>query len=103
LGRCLGGILLPLPVAFVLVEDGIDGLLSGSQHGGDDVRVGDVGELGAFLGEPANVFTHALVLLLPTTPEIPRVPRAHVCALEFTPKDPDQVLLVVDLGRWEVL
>jgi hypothetical protein len=52
----------------------------------DDVRVGDVGELGTLIGEPTNVFTQALVLLLLATPEIQRVPRVHVCALEVPPK-----------------
>jgi hypothetical protein len=86
LGGCLGSILLSLPVAFVLVKDGLDGLLSQSEldcnvhqlaclggglatqladqvaTGGageersDDVGVNDVGELGALLGEPVNVF-----------------------------------------------
>jgi hypothetical protein len=85
LGGYLGGILLPLPIGLVLVEDGLDGLLSRSELGGDvhqftclggclatqqadqvtvggtdeecsdDVRVGDVGELGALLGEQTNV------------------------------------------------
>jgi hypothetical protein len=35
LGGCLGGVLLPLPIALVLVEDGLDGLLSRSELGGD--------------------------------------------------------------------
>jgi hypothetical protein len=52
----------------------------------DDVGVGDVGELGAMLGEPTNVFTQALVLVQLTTPKIPRVCGAHVCALEVPPK-----------------
>jgi hypothetical protein len=86
LGGCLGSILLSLPVAFVLVKDGLDGLLSQSEldcnvhqlaclggglatqladqvvTGGageersDDVGVSDVGELGALLGELVNVF-----------------------------------------------
>jgi hypothetical protein len=38
------------------------------------------------IGEPTNVFTQALVLLLLATPEIQRVPRVHVCALEVPPK-----------------
>jgi hypothetical protein len=51
-----------------------------------------------------NVFAQAPILLLPTTLEIPRIPMAHICALEVPPtEDSDQVLPVVDLGRWEVL
>jgi hypothetical protein len=48
----------------------------------DDVGVDDFGDLNVLLGEPTNVFTQALVLLLSTTLEIPRIPRVHVCALE---------------------
>jgi hypothetical protein len=86
LGGRLRGILLLLPIAFILVEDDLDDLLSQSEIGGDvhqlaclggglaiqlaeqvmtgytgeerpnDVVVSDVGELGALLGEPVNVF-----------------------------------------------
>jgi hypothetical protein len=112
LGRYLEDVLLPLPNAIVLVEDGLDSLLSRSEVGGDvhqlvylggglatqladqivvggtseecsnDVGNGDVGELGVLLGELVNVFTQALILLLSTTLVIPRIPRTHVCALE---------------------
>jgi hypothetical protein len=57
-----------------------------SEEHSDDVGVSDVGELSALLGEPVNVFAKAFVLLLPATPEIPRVPGAYVYALEVPPK-----------------
>ena len=71
--------------------------------GSDDVGVRDVGELGALFGESPDEISEGLVWLLPAAPEIPGVPRAHVCALEVPDKDPDQVSLVVDHALREVL
>ena len=73
-------------------------LLAGGagNEGSDDVGVCDVGELGALLGESPDEVSEGLIGLLPAAPEVPGVPRAHVCALEVPDEDPDQVGPVVD-------
>jgi hypothetical protein len=48
----------------------------------DDIRVGDVGQLGALLRESPDVVPERLSQLLAAASEIPGVPRAHVRALE---------------------
>jgi hypothetical protein len=50
----------------------------------DDVRVGDVGQLGALLGKPPDVLSQGFPWLLAAALEIPRVPRAHVRTLEIS-------------------
>ena len=67
------------------------------EEGVDDLDVGDAGELGALLGEAPHVVAQGLIGLLSTPFEVPRVPRAHVCALEIAHEDLDQVGPVVDL------
>ena len=57
-----------------------------SEEHSDDVGVSDVGELSALLGEPVNVFAKAFVLLLPATPEIPRVLGVSCVSWKFPPK-----------------
>ena len=69
----------------------------------DDVGVRDVGELGALFGETRDEVLERLVRLLPATPEVPGVSRAHVCALEVPNEDPDQVGSVVDQSLGKVL
>ena len=69
----------------------------------DDFGVGDVGELGALLGEAADEISQGLVGSLSAPLEIPKVPRAHVCALEVAHEGPDQVVPVVDLACRQVL
>jgi len=69
----------------------------------DDVGVRDVGELGALLGETPNEVSEGLIGLLPATPEVPGVPRAHICALEVPDEDLDQVGPVVDHALREML
>jgi hypothetical protein len=69
----------------------------------DDVRVGDVGKLGALCRETPFIIAEGLVWLLFTTPEILRVTRAHVTPLEVPFEHPLEVVLVVDLSRWEIL
>jgi hypothetical protein len=116
LGVALGGRFGGMLLSLILVEDGLDGLLTWSELGGDihqfvrlggdlatqfvnqimagctgkeypdDLGVNDIRELGALLRELTNVFAEALVLPLQTTPEIPRVPGAYVPALEVPPK-----------------
>jgi len=72
-------------------------------EGSDDVGVRDVGELGALLGESPDEVSEGLIRLLPAAPEVPGVPRAHICALEVPNEDLDQVGLVVDHALREVL
>ena len=66
-------------------------LLAGGagNEGSDDVRVCDVGELGALLGESPNEVSERLVRLLPAAPEIPGISKTHICALEVPDKDPN--------------
>jgi hypothetical protein len=47
-----------------------------------DIQVGDVRQLNALLGELSVVLTQGFLWLLPVAPEIPRVSRVHICALE---------------------
>jgi hypothetical protein len=46
----------------------------------DDIRVGDVGQLGALLRKPLDVLSQGFPWLLAAASEIPGVPRAHVRA-----------------------
>ena len=49
-------------------------LASGAgNEGPDDIRVCDVGELGALLGETPDEVTERLISLLPATPMVPGV------------------------------
>src|SRR5688500_11712995 len=97
----------------VLSEDGLDRLLAGGELGGDvhqlarpsgglatqlahqvtaggageeradDIRVGDVGQLGALLRESPDVVPERLSRLLPATSEVLGIPGAHIRALEI--------------------
>jgi hypothetical protein len=117
----------------VLPEDGFDRLLTRGELGGydhqfahlsgslapqfanqvsasgageespDDIRVGDVGQLGALLRKPSDVLSQGLPWLLAVDSEIPRVPRAHVRTLEISHEGLDQVVPVGDLRRGQVL
>jgi hypothetical protein len=117
----------------VLSEDGLDRLLTRGELGGnvhqlarpggslatqlahqvaasgageeraDDIRVGDVGQLGALLRKSPDVVPQGLSPLLAAASEIPGVPRAHVCALEVAGEGFDQVILVGDLCRRQML
>jgi hypothetical protein len=69
----------------------------------DDVRVGDVGKLGALSGETPDVVTERLIWLLFTTPEVLRVAGAHVGSLEVPFEHSHQIVPVVDLSRQEIL
>jgi hypothetical protein len=96
----------------VLWEDGLDRLMTRDELGGDvhqlacpggslatqlahqvaangageeradDIRVGDVGQLGALLRKLPDVVPQGFSRLLAAALEITGVPRAHVCALE---------------------
>ena len=59
------------------------------EEGVDDLDVGDVGELGALLGEAPYVVAQGLIGLLPAPFEVPGVPRAHAHALEVAHEDLD--------------
>jgi hypothetical protein len=113
----------------VLPEDGLDGLLTRGELGGnvhqlarpggslatqlahqvaasgageeraDDIRVGDVGQLGVLLQKSPDVVPQGLSRLLAAASEIPGVPRVHVCALEVAGEGFDQVVPVGDLRR----
>jgi hypothetical protein len=117
----------------VLPEDGLDRLLTRGELGGDvhqlarpggslatqfahqvaasgageecpdDIRVGDVGQLGALLRKSPDVLPQGFPWLLAAASEIPRVPRAHVCALEISSKGFDQIVPVGDLRRRQML
>jgi hypothetical protein len=117
----------------VLPEDGFDHLLTRGELGGDvhqlarlggslaaqfahqvvtsgvgeerpdDIRVGDVGQLGPLLRKSPDVLSQRFPWLLAAASEIPGVPRAHVRALEVSSKDLDQVVPVGDLRRRQML
>ena len=71
--------------------------------GTDDFGVLDARELGALLGEMPDVISQGIVRLLKAPSKVPRVARAHVCALEVAHEGPDQVRPVVDLVGREML
>jgi hypothetical protein len=75
---------------------------AGEEHP-DDIRVGDVGQLGALLRKPSDVLLQGFPWLLAAASEIPRVARAHVRALEVSSEGPDQVIPVGDLSGWQML
>jgi hypothetical protein len=75
---------------------------AGEEHP-DDIRVGDVGQLGELLRKPPDVLSQGFPWLLAAASEIPRVPRAHVRALEVSSKGFDQVVPVGDLRRRQML
>jgi len=80
------------------------GLASGArQERPDDVGVGDVRYDVALLRETPYVFPEGLLRLLPAVLEVPRVPRAFICALEVPDEDFPQVRLAGDLVRREML
>jgi hypothetical protein len=69
----------------------------------DDIRVGDVGQLGALLRESSDVVPEGLSRLLAAASEITGVPRAHVRALEVAGEGLDQVVPVGDLPQRQML
>jgi hypothetical protein len=69
----------------------------------DDIRVSDVGKLGALLRKSPDVVPQGLSRLLAAASKIPGVPRAHVCALEVAGEGFDQVVPVGDLRRRQML
>jgi hypothetical protein len=125
--------LLPSLRLLVLPEDGFDRLLTRDELGGDvhqfarlggslapqfahqvtasgageerpdDIRVGDVGQLGALLRKSSDVLSQGLPWLLAAASEIPGVPRAYVRTLEVSSEGLDQVVQVGDLRRRQML
>jgi hypothetical protein len=117
----------------VLPEDGLDRLLTRGELGGDvhqlahlggsletqfahqvaasgageerpdDIRVSDVGQLGALLQKSPDVLPQGFPWLLAAASEIPRVPRAHIRALEVSSEGFDQVVPVGDPRRRQML
>jgi hypothetical protein len=117
----------------VLPEDGLDRLLTRGELGGDvhqlacpggslatqfahqvaasgageeradDIRVDDVGQLGALLRKPPDVVPQGFPWLLAAASEIPGVPRAHVRVLEVPSEGFDQIIPVRDLRRRQML
>jgi hypothetical protein len=73
------------------------------EKGHEDVRVGDIGKLGALFRETPDIVTERLIRLLSATPEVPRVTWAHVSPLEVPFEHSHKVIPVVDLSRREVL
>jgi hypothetical protein len=69
----------------------------------NDIRVGDVGQLGALHRKPLDVLSQGFPWLLAAASEIPGVPRAHVRALEVSSEGSDQVVPVGDLRRRQML
>ena len=55
------------------------------------------------LGETPDEVSEGLIGLLSAAPEVPGVPRVHICALEVPDEDLDQVGPVVDHALREVL
>jgi hypothetical protein len=69
----------------------------------DDIRVSDVGQLGALHRKPPDVLSQGFPWLLAAASEIPRVPRAHVRALEVSSESLYQVVPVGDLRGRQML
>jgi hypothetical protein len=132
-GRLGDVFLLPSLRLLILPKDGFDRLLTRGELGGnvhqlarlggslaaqfahqvttsgageerpDDIRVGDVGQLGALLRKPPDVLSQGFPWLLAAASEIPRVPRAYVRSLEVSSEGLDQVVPVGDLRRRQML
>jgi hypothetical protein len=114
----LGILILALPLVLVATKDGTNCLLASGVVGDDvhqlivsgggvadqlsdqllagasrekihdDIRVGDVGKLGALFGETPDIVMEGLTRLLFTTPEVPRVIGAYVGPFEVPFKHP---------------
>jgi hypothetical protein len=69
----------------------------------DDIRVSDVGQLGALLRKSPDVLPQGFPWLLAAASEIPGVPRAHVRALEVSSEGFDQIVPVGDLRGRQML
>jgi hypothetical protein len=68
-----------------------------------DLGLGHARELRAALGEASYEVPERLAGLLGACEQVPRVPRAHVCALEVPHEGADQVVPVMDLAGRQML
>ena len=82
-----------------LVDQGLLG--HSREECADDVRIDDIREGVASLGEPTDVVPQGLARLLLATLEVPGVPRADIRPLEIPDEDPLEVHPVVDAVMWE--
>jgi hypothetical protein len=83
----------------------MDQLLAGGsrEERSDDIGISNVGQLDALPGEVTDVFAESFIRLLAAAPEVPRVARAHVGALEVPHENLYEVSLVVDASGRKVL
>jgi hypothetical protein len=67
----------------------MDQLLAGGscKERSDDIRVSSIGKLNALPGEAPDVLAKSLIRLLPVAPEVLRVARVHIGALEVSHED----------------
>jgi hypothetical protein len=75
---------------------------AGPEHR-DDVGVGHPWELVAHSGEVLNVISEGFTRLLPTTLQVPRVARPHICALEVAGEDLPKILLAINDISWQMI
>jgi hypothetical protein len=124
---------LVLPLVLITAKDGTNRLLAGGKVGDDvhqtvgsersvttqlsdqlfaggareeghnHVGVDDVRELGALPGETPDVIPEGFTRLLLVASEVPRVAGVHVGPLEVSLEHPHEVVLVVDLSRWQII
>ena len=81
-----------------LVDQGLVGCPE--EECADDVRVNDVREGVASLGEPTNVIPQGLTGLLLAALEVPGVSRVDIRPLEISDEDPLEVRPVADAVVW---
>jgi hypothetical protein len=67
-----------------------------------NLRLGYTRELSTTLGEASYEVPERLAGLLGALPQVPGVPRAHICALEVLYERAHQVIPVMDLAGWQV-
>ena len=82
-----------------LVDQGLIGCPK--EECANDVRVDDIREGVASLGEPVDVIPQGFAGLLLATLEVPGVPRADICPLDIPDKDPLEVRPVANAVVWE--
>jgi hypothetical protein len=73
------------------------------EEGVHDLGLGYTRELSTALGEASYEVPGRLARLPGARSQVPRVRRAHVCALEVPCERAHQVVPVVDLAGWQVL
>ena len=68
----------------------------------NDIRIDDIRERVASLGEPTGVIPQGLAGLLLAALEVPGIPRTDICPLKIPDEDPLEICLVTDaVGRKE--